>query len=281
MTDPLRSDHPPEAGEVPERERDARVEQLLLTGLDHYFTGQYELAISVWTRVLFLDRGHARAKAYIDRARSAVAERQREGEELLHTGVAAFDRGDAAAARDLLNSAVARGAASEEALSVLERLDRLEHVNTRPARAPIPRPIPEDALDAPPASAERSASARAIWVSTGVLAGLAAAGIVAWIALTRPGWLPVPASSGSPGASQPFEPVPVPAPSELSLTRARNLYENGRLRDAIAALAPIGRSDPLKEDADELRAAIQRRLLESARAPRETPSATGTPPVQK
>ncbi len=69
---------------MPERERDARVEDLLLTGLDHYFAGQHELAISVWTRVLFLDRGHARARAYIDRARSAIAERQREGEELVH-----------------------------------------------------------------------------------------------------------------------------------------------------------------------------------------------------
>ena len=75
MTDPLRTDHLPEAGDVPERERDARVEELLLAGLDHYFAGQHELAISVWTRVLFLDRGHARAKAYIDRARSAIAER--------------------------------------------------------------------------------------------------------------------------------------------------------------------------------------------------------------
>src|SRR6185312_4213491 len=126
MTDPLRTDRLPDGGELPERERDARVERLLVAGLDHYFAGQHELAISVWTRVLFLDRGHARAKAYIDRARGAIAERQREGEELLHTGAAAFDRGDAGAARRLLNSAVERGAGSEEALVLLERLNRLE-----------------------------------------------------------------------------------------------------------------------------------------------------------
>lgn len=275
MTDPLRSDHPPEAGDVPERERDARVEKLLITGLDHYFAGQYELAISVWTRVLFLDRGHARAKAYIDRARSAVAERQREGEELLHTGVAAFDRGDAAAARDLLTSAVERGAAREEALSVLERLNRLENANTRPARAPMPRPLPDVALDDPLAVTDRAGSSRAIWVSIGVFAGLAAAGVIAWVALTRPGWLPVRPSNDSPGTAQAFDAVPVPAPSELSLARARNFYENGRLRDAIAALAAIGHSDPLRADADELRAAIQRRLLESARAQREAARAEG------
>ena len=77
MTDALRSDRP---GELPDRERDARIEQLLISGLDHYFAGQLELAINVWTRVLFLDRGHARARAYIERARSALSERQRESD---------------------------------------------------------------------------------------------------------------------------------------------------------------------------------------------------------
>ena len=94
MTDPLRSDRPAPPADLQERDRDARVEHLLLAGLDHYFAGQYELAISVWTRVLFLNHGHARARAYMERARSAIAERQRESEELLHTGIEAFGRGD-------------------------------------------------------------------------------------------------------------------------------------------------------------------------------------------
>src|SRR5215472_4329641 len=62
-------------------DRDAKIEELLLTGLDHYFASQYQQAINVWTRALFLDRSHARARAYIERARSAMAERQRESEE--------------------------------------------------------------------------------------------------------------------------------------------------------------------------------------------------------
>ena len=61
--------------------------------------------------MLFLNHGHARARAYMERARSAIAERQRESEELLHTGIAAFGRGDVVAARRLLMSAVERGAA--------------------------------------------------------------------------------------------------------------------------------------------------------------------------
>jgi hypothetical protein len=281
MTDPLRSDHLPEAGEVPERDRDARVERLLLAGLDHYFVGQHELAISVWTRVLFLDRGHARAKAYIDRARSAIAERQREGDELLHTGAAAVDRGDASAARHLLNSAVERGAASEEALVLLERLNRLEHASAKPAPTVAPRP-PADAPDhGSDASGDRGGSSRAFWLATGVLAGLAAAGIAAWVAMARPDWLPVNASAPAPDTVRAAEPLPIPVAAELSLARARRLYEDGRLRDALAALRSIGQSDPLKSEADELRAAIQRRLLESARlqpAAAEGPSGAPAPP---
>src|SRR3979409_1060276 len=101
MTEPLRFDASAAAAQVPERDREARVEELLLNGLDHYFSGHYDLAINVWTRVLFLDRGHARARAYIERARGAVAERQREGEELVHTGAAAFARGESETARRL------------------------------------------------------------------------------------------------------------------------------------------------------------------------------------
>jgi tetratricopeptide (TPR) repeat protein len=191
MTDPLRSDQLPEPGEVPERDRDARIESLLLAGLDHYFLGQYDRAISVWTRVLFLDRTHARAKAYIDRARSAVAERQREGDELLHTGAAAVDRGDTSAARRLLTSAVERGAATEDALVLLERLHRLEHASAGVPRAAAVAPSVAAAESLIVPAVDRAGSSRAIWLATGVLAGLAAAGIVAWVALARPDWLPV------------------------------------------------------------------------------------------
>src|SRR5205809_957815 len=125
MSDPLRTDASRAVAAAPEADRDAKIEQLLLAGLDHYFAAQYDFAISVWTRVLFLDRSHARARAYIERARGAIAERHREGEELLQTGLAAFSRGDTDEARRLATSAAERGARPEEALALLERLDRL------------------------------------------------------------------------------------------------------------------------------------------------------------
>src|SRR5678815_4956570 len=91
---------------IDDRDRSSRIEQLLLAGLDQYFSGRYEEAIDIWTRVAFLERRNGRARAYIERARSALAERQRESEELLHQGIAAYQAGDLQRARDLLTRAV-------------------------------------------------------------------------------------------------------------------------------------------------------------------------------
>ena len=38
-----------------------QIEDLLIAGLDRYFAGRHEEAIHIWTRVLFIDRGHRRA----------------------------------------------------------------------------------------------------------------------------------------------------------------------------------------------------------------------------
>ena len=125
MADSAQRDESPAAGPGG-ADHASKIEQLLLSGLDHYFRGRLERAIDVWTRVLFLDRSHARARAYIDRARAAVAERVRESEALLHAGVAACDRGDVAEARALLTTAIACGGAHDEAWMVQDRIERLE-----------------------------------------------------------------------------------------------------------------------------------------------------------
>jgi tetratricopeptide (TPR) repeat protein len=256
MADPLR-----------DQDTSSRIEELLLAGLDHYFNGQHELAISVWTRVLFLDRSHARARAYIERARSAIAERQREGEELLQTGIAAFQRGDTAHARELLTSAVERAARPEEALAVLERLDRLAPSTVSvDASAPSDTPSRRPRLMRSMLSPKRTGASAATIV--GVLAiGLAAGALVmiAWTSGLLP-WAP-PAQPAADATARPVvDPLPVPSASEVSLARANGWYKNGRLHDALAALDAIGPGDPLRARADELRSAIQQKLLETARA---------------
>jgi len=129
MSDSLREDSLRALDTAPDPNRDAKIEELLLSGLDHYFAARYDHAINIWTRVLFLDRSHPRARAYIDRARGALAERQRASDELLESGVAAFHRGESARARRLLHDALDQGAQPEAALSVIDRLHRLEQMS--------------------------------------------------------------------------------------------------------------------------------------------------------
>jgi hypothetical protein len=251
-----------------ERDREARLEELLLSGLDHYFAGQHELAINVWTRALFIDRGHARARAYIERARGAIAERQREAEELIHTGAAAFQRGEPETARRLLRSAVEHGAATDEALALLERLDRLETASgpqdTRVPRREAPR------LPAVESESGRSDRSWLGWIAAGVVLGLAVAAVAIGILWTRgQQWLPLdPSSTTGSGARVRDEPLPIPSASDLSIARAQAQFDRGHLHEALLALDAIGPGDPLSAEADQLKATIQLKLLEASRRDR-------------
>jgi len=265
MTDPLRFDSGDPAGHVSERDRNARLEELLLSGLDHYFTGQYDLAINVWTRVLFLDRGHARARAYIERARSAIAERQREGEELVHTGAAALQRGEVDAARRLLNSAVECGAETEEAIALLGRVDRLEAAvgpqeSRLEPRPPLPRTIP-------PAGGVATRRSRLAWIAAGALLDIAAGALVVTMIWTAgDDWLPIRRPSAPASGARPIdEPLKVPTMAEARMALACNLHSKGRVREALAALDGIRPGDPVRSQADEFRAEMQRQLLAASR----------------
>lgn len=280
MSDPLRTDRSRAAEPASHADRDAKIEQLLLTGLDHYFAAQYDQAINIWTRALFLDRSHAKARAYIERARGAQAERQRESEALLHDGAAAIQRGDSSEARRLLREAMAHDGASDEVLALLERVARLEHGvvdigEDRPAQPP------RLTLDAPPSRS------KAGWIAIGALlivivaAGVFAASAVGpeWAALVERSSSPRPVSAPSGVQLGSTELPPLPRRSEATLARARSLMASGRLRDAAAQLASIPATAPEKAEADRLRADIQRQLLSIKRlsAPQAVPSVDAAP----
>jgi tetratricopeptide (TPR) repeat protein len=263
MSDPLRTD-PTRANEpVSEADREAKIEQLLLSGLDHYFTGQYDHAINVWSRALFLDRNHARARAYIERARSALAERQRESEELLHNGVAAFDRGESSEARRLLEAAISQGAPPDEALAILDRLNRLEQ-SSRQAQVESARKRARD-VSLPQVVVGTSPGAWATLVLLLVVIVAAAAfGAGAFrsdwrMLLERP-----PAPTVNPVVRLSSDEALIPRRGDTALARARVLATNGRLRDALAVLDLVRPTDAQKPDADRLRADIQKQLIELA-----------------
>jgi hypothetical protein len=262
MSDPVRTSpigeiktHSPENA----AERDAKIESLLLTGLDHYFADDYAQAIDVWTRALFLDRTHPRARAYIERARSAMAEQQRESEELLHNGVAAFERGEMEAARQLLNAAVQRGGAHDVALAFLTRIDRIN------AAAPsTPPDLAASVRQTFPTTIASPSGARPRWGVVALVTLLVAAGgaaAVTWdqLRLLMPGLRSGLETEGAPRTVP--EPIVVPRSGQTAIDRARALAAAGRLYDALRALELVRPTDPLRVDADKLKADFQRELL--------------------
>jgi tetratricopeptide (TPR) repeat protein len=264
MSDPLRTDANHEHSDLTPGERDARIEQLLLAGLDYYFAAQYEQAINVWTRVLFLDRGHARARAYVDRARSALAERQRESEELLHGGIAAFNCGEPHEARRLLTAAIEQGAPPDVALALLERLNRLEGAR----RTEVDFFPPADPDLRPWSSRVQVAVERPVHQTFVVVALLVLIAAALSFALLRSGVDPVALVSGDRGEARAMapaparpDPLPVPRAAESQLARARHLRQTGHLKDALRELERVRPSDPLRTEADKLRAEIQQALL--------------------
>ena len=255
MSEPLRTD-PADQAPLSEADRAARIEQLLLSGLDHYFGGDYEQAINIWTRVAFLERGHGRARAYVERARSALAERQRESEELIHTGIAAYEAGDLQTARELLTRAVEQGGANETALLFLQRLNRLDVVSGAARRPETTTSRTRGSRREPPQAVRPGGG----WVVT-IAASVVIVGVVAVGALAVRSWLvelPVTAPLGEPVQA---EALPIVRPSDTKMSRARELLASGNSHDAIALLNEIDIADPLRSEADRMTADIQRGLL--------------------
>jgi tetratricopeptide (TPR) repeat protein len=278
MSDAFRTDGSRALEGAADADRDAKIEQLLLAGLDHYFAARYEQAINVWTRALFLDRSHHRARAYIDRARSALAEQLRETEELLHSGVAAFDRGETAEAKRLLRAAIDSGAHADEARPLLNRLshERAEDAGRSPGDAartpPEARPKALAALNRPSRPRVRG---------LGVLlapALVAATGVGAYLVAVRPGldWRaildlqPTPSGSTAPLLAPRDVALPLPRRGEMMLGHARALAAGGRLHEALTVLDSVWSADPQKPEVDRLRADIQRQLIGLATRPPST-----------
>jgi hypothetical protein len=166
-----------------------------------------------------------------------------------------------------------RGTGGEEALTLLRSLDRLE------ARLPLPVRSPHPAVEPVPGSGQSNAGAgrrdsRVAWVVTGILTGVvlaAVAGGYLWLVNE-----PFDQTSVNPVPPPVEEPLPVPSSCEVRLLRASALSSDGKLHDALALLEE-GDADGLhRERFDELRAAIQRRLLEAGR--RNAGLSTGSQP---
>jgi tetratricopeptide (TPR) repeat protein len=264
---------PLRAPELPDdADREARIEQLLLAGLDHYFAGQYERAINVWTRVVFLERHHDRARAYIERARGAMAERLRRSDECLHEGVSAYNAGDVDRARELLTRALEQG--NDGADVFLERLNRAEAALPDPGAFDERTSAGSSSKNVAPVPIARRGKVTAALVAIGVGATMLVSGLPLGTWLSE--WTMVDARPTARPAS--LEPLPIVRRADVILDRARELQAEGRLRDALLALDAIDGADPVRPEADRLRADLQEEIFAAAGIPAGVSEAGGGRP---
>jgi tetratricopeptide (TPR) repeat protein len=250
-----------ESTDLDAADRDSRVETLLVEGLDQYFNSRYEEAIHIWTRVLFLDRSHGRARAYIDRARTAVSERQRRAEELLQAGQTLLDQGRISEARQVLTEILAAGGEDEQASALRVKLERAEHLERLAGR---PR-LRSTAAQASPVPVPAWTWPRRSRVGL-VLGTVAVAGLLLVATVTSPSvqdWVGLRSSADRLDASASPEGWPLLSVSDAALVRARTLYGRGRLAEALQALDRVSPGSQVRAEADQLRVQIQQMLLGS------------------
>jgi tetratricopeptide (TPR) repeat protein len=265
MVDPRRLE--PDTADTREAaDRESQTDALLVEGLDRYFTGRYEDAIHLWTRLLFLDRNHAKARAYIDRARTALAERQRRSEEMLQTSRALLEQGETEAARDLLTEAVAQGGEDEHAAALRHRLERVERLNAADRAWPAGPSAPVEGVTVetvpgwswrqrPHPIAVGAVLAAALLLILTVSSGVAQD----WL-----GWRST-AEGIRPAAGEPR--VPILSSGDVALVRARTLAERGRFAEALRALDRVGPDSAQRPAVDRMKADIQQLLLAGAPPP--------------
>ena len=274
MSDPLRTDGSrAHADAASDADRDAKIEQLLLVGLDHYFAAQLR-AGDQRLDARAVPRPQPRAGPRLHRAgaqragraaarvRGAAAERRR------RVRARRGRRGAApAAGRDRRRRAVRRGAGgSRSPEPARDRRGAAPRRRARIARAASGRPARRaDAAALAGPHGRRRRRGRCWRRRCSRSAGVAAWNdVIDWRSLVafariagahRTGRRPCRRRSAREAS------LPLPRRGEIALTRARALAAGGHLRDALAALDAVRPTDPQQPDADRLRADIQRQLL--------------------
>ena len=253
-------------------EREGRTEALLVEGLDQYFLGHFEEAIHLWTRVLFIDRAHARARAYINRARTAQGERLRRADEMLHAAGDFLDRGELDQARRLLANAEQASGADETVAALWARLERFERTRTRSVTT-----TPIGIVDARPLP-----NARRVFRFAAQLVAAAAFAVLVFTAIASPvvgEWFAGRSAPSAAGAAVAPRPLEVLSRGDVALVRARNLYARGRLAEALDVLDRVDGAGSSRDAVDQLRVEIQQWLLLPRRvAPIHRPDEAGGQP---
>jgi tetratricopeptide (TPR) repeat protein len=235
--------------------RDSQIDALLEEGLDRYFNNRYEDAIHIWTRVLFLDRNHPRARAYVDRARTALAEVHRRSEEMLQASRELLEQGKTDDARQLLAEAIATTGDDLQSAALRAHLERRERASIVSASGSDV----QQALETVPGWTWKPRT-----LGAPVIIGVAAGFVVAVLGVAA--ILNLGDSDPSPIVTSINAPLPTLSSSQVALVRARALFARGRHAEALQKLDGVAAGSPERPAADALRIEIQQQLLDVVRS---------------
>jgi len=274
----------------------AKIRDLLRRGQELAEAGRYHPAINVWTRILFLDRGNRVARECIERAKRAVAEREREFDAKVQEASRLLEGGDRRGARQLVASVLDRDRRHPEARSLWEKLEILEDRGPRKEMGPSSLSLGERVFSGSRGRARAASAARqagrivqparvsAVKMAAFLFCALCLFGAGAlylhlnWGFLIREGPF-ASARDVGPGAIDPIEIPPLPFPAELHYYSGHRLFAKGRYREALAELGRVDRQSPAFEAARSLTLRIEERLLRGGADGNPTPP--GGPPKER
>jgi tetratricopeptide (TPR) repeat protein len=267
--------------------------ELLRQGEALYDRGLYHEAVHVWTRILFLDRGNPEARLRIDRAKEAIAERERRLDADLAEAKALFESGNLREARERVRSVLSVDGGHSEAVALEAAIEELDRRNDPPrgtdalaglaARPAAPLNGAEVAAAVPPMPAQgvvfrvpkvsRPSSGRSrpsvtsrFQMTAFVLVSLSlfAAALLYlrenWDAIVSDGAYAHP-SGLAPAVLPERLAASVPDLSELRYYNGQRLFTQGRYREALAELRLVDRDSRVVSEARSLVLRIEERLL--------------------
>jgi len=285
-----------------------RSEDLLREGQELFDDGHFDRAIHVWTRIRFIEKDDARARAAIERAKRAQAERQRQLDQRLAEASRLHDEGDvdgcSAIVEEIL-SLDSRHAETRQLHAQLEASRRRPDAESEPLSATPPSPATESlpaSVTTPPTGkrglrlrvsrtdpslGERPGSPlKMAGFVVGAMLVLSAGALylsVNWESIVSDGAF---ARSQAAVSGALSVEAPVPDLSELSFFNGSRLYRKGRYRDALIELGHVERDSSVAESARRLTLRIEQLLLRGAQspeasdAPRENAERAETPTLE-
>ena len=245
-----------------------KIANYLGEGDELFEAGEYQGAIDSWSKIFLIDVTNEQASERIEKAKERKRNVDQKLDDLVTTGVAAYDRGDYHTARETFEEVLAQDPDNFRAGEYLEKLSDHEAATAGgPEEVVIPPPPPAPRLEEPegdlyegdmyegdvptpppPAATARPKKTDGTRPATAKKSpkGLIIAAVVV-VLLAVGGWFAWSTLKGGDDRLQSNSSI-----TQGKINRANLLAENGDFAQAISILSDIPAGDPMREEALQL-----------------------------